>query len=137
MTDNAPCYVLDSFALLAFLQGEPGKERVKTLLQAAGREECQVFLSWINLGEILYIVEREKGFEQAQIALGHIQALPIQLLEATPQAVLEAAHLKARYPLAYADAFALAAALEREAILVTGDPEFRSVEVLVRIEWLP
>jgi uncharacterized protein len=47
-----------------------------------------------------------------------------------------AAHLKAQYPIAYADAFALALAQSKEATLLTGDLEFRQAEKEVSIEWL-
>jgi len=47
-----------------------------------------------------------------------------------------AAHVKAHYALAYADAFALALAQERQATLLTGDPEFQTVQHLAAIEWL-
>jgi predicted nucleic acid-binding protein len=137
MVVEAARYVLDSFAMLAFLQGEAGIARVKAILQSAGRGECSVYLSWINLGETLYITEREQGFWRALQALARAQALPIQMVEASPQAVLDAAHIKARYPLSYADAFAVAAALSEKAIILTGDPEFRALEGLAEVEWLP
>jgi ribonuclease VapC len=38
--------------------------------------------------------------------------------------------------MSYADAFAVVSAMEHTAILVTGDPEFRQVEHLVRIIWV-
>lgn len=41
--------------------------------------------------------------------------------------MLAAAHLKARHTIAYADAFAIVAAREHAAILVTGDREFEPV----------
>jgi len=63
-------YVLDSFALLAYLQGKPGKERVKAILE---QPQPTTFLSVINLSEVLYIFEREQGLEQARKALGVIQ----------------------------------------------------------------
>jgi ribonuclease VapC len=129
-------YVLDSFTLLAYLQGEPGMERVKALLHAAADERCRVYLSWINLGEVLYITERGQGVWRARETLALVQALPIHLLEASSQAVLQAAHIKASHPLAYADAFAVAAALQEKAVILTGDPEFRAVEALVPVEWL-
>ncbi len=129
-------YAFDSFALLAFLQGEAGMPRVKAVLKDAEKGRCQVYLSWINLGEVLYITERELGQPKAREILAHVQSLPIEMLEATPQAVLDAAHLKATHRLSYADAFAVAAALEHRAIVLTGDPEFESVQEIVQIEWL-
>jgi len=129
-------YVLDSFALLVFLQGETGMARVKGVLNAAEREECRVYVSWINLGEVLYITERGRGLQRARETLARLQALPIIMLEVTPQAVLEAAHIKATCRLSYADAFAVVAAQGKKAIVLTGDPEFKSVEQLVKVEWL-
>jgi predicted nucleic acid-binding protein len=50
--------------------------------------------------------------------------------------VLEAARVKAQFPLSYADAFAISTALRSQAMVVTGDPEFRAVAHLVEILWL-
>lgn len=51
--------------------------------------------------------------------------------------VLGAAHIKAEYPIAYADAFAAALAQHHRTTLVTGNPEFKALEELVEIQWLP
>jgi ribonuclease VapC len=50
--------------------------------------------------------------------------------------IKEAAKIKSRYPLSYADAFAVATALRENASVITGDPEFKRVEGLVAIDWL-
>ena len=55
------CYVLDSYALIAYFEGENGLEQVKELLQTAAQEHCELLMSVINLGEVLYIIERERG----------------------------------------------------------------------------
>jgi predicted nucleic acid-binding protein len=52
---------------------------------------------------------------------------------------MAAATLKARYPISYADGFAAATAMLRQAPLVTGDPELRAMakkEKVLRLEWL-
>ncbi len=128
--------VLDSFALLAYLNAESGAARVEELLQRARRRRIHIYLSAINLGEVLYITERERGLPLAQRTLAAIEQLPIDILEATRDRVLAAAHVKAHHHLSYADAFAVAAAQELDGHLLTGDPEFASVEHLVRVEWL-
>ncbi len=91
----------------------------------------------INVGEVLYITERERGVAQAHQALAAIEQLPLELLAVTRERILAAAHIKARFPLAYADAFAVAAAQEFQGIVLTGDPEFAAVEALIGVEWLP
>jgi len=136
MSSEKPVYVLDSFALLAYLNGETGMERVREILEEATRGQNRVLLSMINLGEALYIIEREVGLVQAQAVLAAIEQLPIEILPATRDAVLAAAHIKANHQLAYADAFAVASAQEFSAVVLTGDPEFKSVETMITVEWL-
>ena len=136
MSNSSIVYILDSFALLAYLEGEVSMERVKTVLRSAEWGDCKVYMSVINLGEVLYITERERGLSKAQAVLAIVEQLPIEILPATREAVLEAAHIKAHYPLAYADAFAIAAAQAHDATILTGDPEFDAVESFVSVEWL-
>ena len=129
-------FVLDTFALLAYLQDEPAAARIENVLEGAGKEKCRLFASIINLGEVLYITERRGGVSKAQDALALIRQLPIEILPADEQAVFTAAHIKANHALSYADAFAVAAAIRENAVILTGDPEFETVEQLIKVEWL-
>ena len=130
-------YLLDSFALLAYLNNEPGKPRVEAILADAEKKQCQVLMCMVNLGEVLYQVERLHGFYAAQRTLVLAESLPIGLLDATRELVLDAAHIKANHPLSYADAFAVAVAQRQNAIILTGDPEFETVKSIINVEWLP
>lgn len=107
---SLPVYVLDCFALLAYLEGEAGAERVRSLLTAAQQGQNVVCMSHINLGEVAYIVERERGLARAQEALAAVQQLPIQIAPADQDAVFAPAHIKAHHRLSFADAFAAAEA---------------------------
>ncbi len=51
--------------------------------------------------------------------------------------VLSAARIKAEYSLSYADCFAAATARKFNAVILTGDPEFKNIEHFVEIEWIP
>ncbi|GAB4531592.1 MAG: type II toxin-antitoxin system VapC family toxin [Anaerolineae bacterium] len=128
--------MLDSFAMLAYLNGEPGAAQVRATLRRAERGEYRVCMSLINLGEVLYLTERRRGLTAAQRALALVGSLPVEVLPVERPLVLQAAHIKAHHPLAYADAFAAACARQEDAAVLTGDPEFRTVEGLVRVEWL-
>ncbi len=136
MSSKENIYILDSFAVLAYLGDEPGRKQVQTVLEQAEIGQCRVVFSLINLGEAVYIVERERGLGKAQEALGVIDQLPIEILPVTRQGVLTAAHIKANFPLAYADAFVVAAALELGGVILTGDPEFDQLGDLVQVERL-
>lgn len=135
--ERLPHYVLDSFALIAYLEGEPGAAQVRELLRAAANHDAVVFLCIVNYGEALYITEREQSQEATQAVITIVDNLPIQVIEADRALTFAAAHIKALHPIAYADAFAVALAQCENAALMTGDPELQRVENLVTIEWLP
>jgi ribonuclease VapC len=131
-------YVLDSYAIMAYLEAEHGGERICSLLEAAEKGSCRLFMCIINLGEVVYIVERERGLPKAQEILARIEELPIEIVDADRKLTLAAAHIKKGCPVAYADCFAAALSQVRNAILITGDPEFRKIETScdIAVEWL-
>lgn len=131
-------YVLDSYALIAYLEAEPGSQRVKQLLEAAKGGRCHLYMCVVNLGEVIYIAERERGLPKAQETLARIDELPIEIVNADRTLTMTAAHLKSDCPIAYADCFAAALSKMKNASLVTGDPEFRKIkpDSALQIEWL-
>jgi ribonuclease VapC len=90
----------------------------------------------VNVGEVLYVIERRRGPNAARAAIALLDSLAIRVVDAGRELTFDAAHIKANHALSYADAFAVALAQRLQAALVTGDPEYRSVESLVRVEWL-
>ena len=129
-------YVLDSFALLALLGREPGSGEVADLLQAAQEGVVRLLMTWVNLGEVAYIVERRWGEQRLRRVLATLGATALEMVPAGQELSLAAAHVKALHPLAYADAFAAALTEQAGATLVTGDPEFRQLEDSISICWL-
>lgn len=84
-------------------------------------------MSWINCGEVFYIVHRSAGLPAASTTVNDLRSRVIFDL-ASPARVLEAAAIKATYPMAFADAFAIATAQAHGAVLITGDPEILACE---------
>lgn len=110
--------VLDSWAVLRLLEGtEPAASRVQTVL-----DHEQPVMSWINLGEVYYVIRRQQGATEADETLRDLRPT-LSLDLPSEQRVIEAARLKADYRFAYADAFAAATAIAHNARLLTGDPE--------------
>ncbi len=131
-------YVLDSYAILAYLGAEQGSDRVSDLLRMAADGGCHLYVCVVNLGEVMYIVERERGLRKAQQTLARIDELPVEIVDADRALTLAAAHLKADCPIAYADCFAAALSQVKSASLVTGAPEFRKInpDYHLKIDWL-
>ena len=137
MTENVKTpKVLDSFALLAFLNKEAGFEQVRTLLRTAEAAGAPLLMNEINVGEVFYIIAKARSLEKAEDFLHRLATLPVKPVSNTFPDVLEAARVKAQFPLSYADAFTVSTALRSQAIVITGDPEFHTVEHLVEILWL-
>ncbi len=132
-------FVLDSFALIGFLENEKFASRIEMLLKKARQGKILVYLHAIHLGEVYYITLREQGQDLADLVYARIKAFPIRYIDIIDDELLrKAAWLKANYPISYADAFAAALAIIHNSSLLTGDPEFKKLEKkeAISIEWL-
>ncbi len=128
--------VLDSFAILAYLKKENNYQKVVKLL-SSNPKECSVIMNEINIGESYYIISRERGREQADYFVETVLPnLPVEVIPNSFEQIIEASRIKAKYPISYADCFAVATAVREKATIVTGDPEFKKVKDLVEVEWL-
>lgn len=128
--------LLDSFAMLAFLNKERGFAKVRSLLRAAETSSEHLLMNEINIGEVYYVTAKDRSLDRAEEFLHRLETLPIQPVSNSFADVLEAARIKARFPISYADAFVVATAVRMNAAIVTGDPEFRAVPHLVKIHWI-
>lgn len=133
---RAATRVLDSYSLLAYFEGEAGKEKMIEVLRTARDSGRPLLLSVINWGEVFYITLREAGRERAGQLAHLISTLPVEVIPADLELTRLAAEFKANNKMSYADCFAAALAKLRKAELVTGDKEFKQVEGQIKIMWL-
>lgn len=132
-------FVFDSYALIGYLENESFSDRIQHVLTQAKNRDALLYIHAIHIGEVYYITLREQGKSLADLAYSRIKALPIKTIDRIDEELLlTAAGLKAKYPISYADSFAAALAMIKNCPLLTGDPEFTSLEKqrLVSIEWL-
>jgi predicted nucleic acid-binding protein len=129
--------LLDSYALLAYLNKEVGYEKVRAVLAMAQQSSLPVLMNELNVGETYYILYRKRGLEQAEYFLDTVMAgLPVAMISNDFNIVISAAKIKAQHALSFADCFAVATAQRENAVILTGDPEFKNVEKFVEIDWL-
>lgn len=132
-------FVLDSYALIGYLENEPFSERIERLLKQARKGDCRLYLHAIQLGKVYYITLREQGQNSADLAYSRIKAFPLTFVDHIDENLLiTAGTLKANYPISYADSFAAALAKIHECFLLSGDPEFKVLEKeeIIQVEWL-
>jgi len=128
--------LLDSYAILKFYQDEPGADKVENLLTSSRQGDLQAYMSEINLGEVYYMTIRRLGLDLAKSRLEQFFELPVQVIPPSSDTILSASEIKAEYAISYADCFSVATAIQFRASVITGDPEFKKVQHLVKIEWL-
>jgi uncharacterized protein len=129
--------VLDSFALLAYLNDESGADKIKKLFTSAQHQNTTLLINEINVGESYYIISRRRGQERADYFLETVLSwLSVDIVHNSFDLVIEAAKVKAVYPLSFADCFAAVTAARNDAVLITGDPEFKEVEHMIKVDWL-
>lgn len=121
---------------MAFFNGEPAAPLVRDRFDQAMESGGLLALCVVNWGEVVYQFERVGGESAAASVIRDIDNLPIEVVPVDRGLTRLASGFKARGGLSYADAFAAALAKERNAGLLTGDPELKALEKEIKILWL-
>jgi len=128
--------VLDSYALMAFFEDEPGADMVRNLIFKAEEGSLNLLMSVVNLGEVWYSIARSNSPEVANQYVDEINGMAIEIVDADWALTHLAAMFKANGNIAYADCFAAALAKNHKAELVTGDKEFKVFDGEIKISWI-
>ncbi len=136
MARKARAIVLDSWAIMSYLGGEPSAEKVADIMSDAHDEDVPLFMTVVNAGEVWYILAREVSIAEADSSIRQLRQLRIKFIDADWDLAHEAAGFKSKHKMSFADCFAAALAKQRKAHLVTGDKEFTQVEGEISITWL-
>lgn len=136
MPRKAKIIVLDSWAIMSYLQGEPSAEKVADIIADAHENNVPLLMSVVSAGEVWYIIARRVSEAEADRSIRELKQLGIKLVEVDWDIAQDAGRFKAKNKMSFADCFAAALAKQRKAHLVTGDQEFKQVEADVIIDWL-
>ncbi|MBI2893470.1 MAG: type II toxin-antitoxin system VapC family toxin [Deltaproteobacteria bacterium] len=130
--------VVDAWGLLALLRAElPAGAIVRRYLRRAAAGNLRLLLGVVNLGEVFYRVWQTAGEAKAEQALRLIRSYPIEIVPAKEEVAIEAARLKAKHSVPYADAFVVALARLEHASVATGDPDILGLSrALVKVRRL-
>lgn len=131
-------YVLDSSALIRYIDGEPGGGRIKEILKECVKRQVDVSVSAVQWGEIAGNIRKRMGASREERILSGLLPSEVRIVAANGERAVRAAELRVDHKLGYADCFALELALDSpDHTLVTADFGFKSVDKLARIEFLP
>ena len=133
----AKSYVLDTSALLAYIESEEGFNTIEDILNDAKGRRARVYLSFISFMELYYVCWQKEGEQIAKELMAMLQSLPIDRVDSNVRITLCAGKIKAKHRLSVADAFVAATAIEKEAALVHKDPELEAMSEYVEVLGLP
>ena len=117
-------FLLDTSALLALREDEPGADRVEALLAQASRKQCRLLVSFMTRMELLYCIRRKEGEQVARAALRLVDSFEIEWVSCQPDILERAAQIKSAGRISAADSWIAATAAVNAAILVHKDTEF-------------
>ena len=134
---NVARALLDTSAVLAALEGEPGCEDIRARLIAADDGKAELFISFATLAEVYYIAHHDHGAAKANDFVAILRGWPLTVSYPDEALTLSAGGLKATHAVSFADAFVAATARQLDAELVHKDPEFESLAGVVKLAPLP
>lgn len=132
-------YVLDASAILRFLDGEAGSDRVAEILKshAAGRDDAVIpALHWGEAVGVIY-KRQMQGPAGWQTAWDRLHALKIEAVPATVDRAIRSALTHVTLKIPYVDSFAVELASQPNHVLVTADFDFKPAANIISIEFLP
>lgn len=128
--------ILDSWAVIAYLEDEAAGAKVADIIADAVEQGLPLLMPVVNAGEVWYIIAREASVADADASIKQVLDLGIEFVDADWELAKAAAYFKAKNKMSFADAFAAALTRNVKAHLVTGDREFKQLEQEITIIWL-
>lgn len=131
-------YVLDSSAVLRYLDGEAGAERVSQIIKSHIAGLCEAVMCSLHWGEVAGVTSKLHGGTAMETVLARLQDFGLPVIPVDADRALRASLIKFKRKIPYVDAFGVELALDSpEHVLVTADFDFKPASRDVKIEFLP
>jgi predicted nucleic acid-binding protein len=131
-------FVLDSSAILRYLDNEAGAARVSEIIKSHISGKCEVLISALHWGEIAGIVAKSHGSQDMELMIARLSAFGFQIVPVDAERAVRASAIKLKRSIPYLDAFGIELTAESpDRIFVTADFDFKAASRDVKIEFLP
>lgn len=124
-------YVLDTSAVLAFIEDEEGAEVIENLIVGAVGGTNELYISAVTSVEVYYISIQEQGRETANERLSLIESLPLTEKPLNHELIKISGEIKASKAMSFADSCIAGLSKFMKAVLVHKDPEFEQTEDVI------
>jgi predicted nucleic acid-binding protein len=133
-------FVLDTSALLRFVDDESGADRVADVFRDQAAGKARVVMCAVHWGEVAHNIVKRHGPASLEGSLAKLIALGIEIVPADEERSIQTALVRHRYnyKIPYADAFGVElASHSKQHILLTADFDVKPAEHDISIEFLP
>jgi predicted nucleic acid-binding protein len=131
-------YVLDSSAVLRYLDGEAGADRVADIIKSHLAGRCEAIICALHWGEVAGITCKMHGKAAMELVLSRLNAFAFPIAPADAGRAVRASLIKLKRDIPYVDAFGIELAADSPGrVFVTADFDFKPAARDVTIEFLP
>jgi predicted nucleic acid-binding protein len=131
-------YVLDSSAILRYLDDEPGAARISEIIKAHLAGHCAAMVCALHWGEVAGITCKVHGRQAMDLMLSRLAAFGLEVVAVDGDAAVRASLVKLKRDIPYVDAFGVDLTAESaDRVFVTADFDFKPASRDVAIEFLP
>ena len=131
-------YVLDSSAILRYLDDEPGAARISEIIKAHLAGHCAAMVSALHWGEVAGITCKVHGRQAMDLVLSRLAAFGLEIVPADGDRAVRASLVKLKRGIPYVDAFGVGLTADSaDRVFVTADFDFKPASRDVTIEFLP
>jgi|SRR5271166_51314 len=136
-------YVLDSSAILRYLDDEAGAARVAEIIKSHLAGGCEAVVSALHWGEVAGITCKLHGRPAMELVLSRLSSFGLPIIAADADRAVRSSLIKLRLiklkrEIPYVDAFGIELASgSRDHVFVTADFDFKPAGRDVTIEFLP
>ena len=131
-------YILDSSAILRYLDDEPGAVRVSEIIKSHLGGRCTAVISALHWGEVAGISCKAHGKQAMELALSRLHAFGLEVVPADADRAIRASLVKLKRGISYVDAFGVELAADSaDRVFVTADFDVKPASRDVAIEFLP
>jgi len=131
-------FSLDTSALLRFVDQEAGADRMEEIFDQRDLGLARVIMCAVHWAETVGYFLRNFDPSQADAAILKIEFFSIEIIPVTEDRATQAARLRHRYKLPFADSFGLELAYNvSDVTLVTADFDVKPAAQDIPIEFLP
>lgn len=138
ISDSRKIYILDSSAVLRYLDREAGYDRVHVILDGHAQGLCWAVMTALHWGELAHKLVRRHGESTQESIMAKLMALRIEVIPASADRAIGSARIQARLKIPYVDCFGVELAYDSPYhIFVTADFDLKPAASEVQIEFLP